>query len=124
MIIQEEDFILTPTKNSYNDFDLELLYLVKPKGKEAHSEFKVAAYGVKLEHAMKLIINYRIQKKVRDQAITMKQYLLLYKKELAFVNNFIKECVSNEESSLDEILTKSASSSPMIMESTGEDVAS
>lgn len=121
MIIQEEDFRLTPL--GFRDFDLELLYTIKPKSGETRTEFKNAAYGVSLEHAMKLIINYRIQKKVRDRAITMKQYLQLYKRELNFINNLIKACTSETLDS-EEILTDSSETLTTTAGSTAEVVAS
>ena len=44
MIIEEKDFRLTPVSESSPMFDLELLYTVRPKGKEARQEFKNVAY--------------------------------------------------------------------------------
>lgn len=119
MIIQEEDFRLSPI--GYRDFDLELLYTIKPKSGEPREEFKIAAYGISLEHAMKLIINYRIQKKVRDRAITMKQYLQLYKRELEFVNNIITACTSETS---EGVLIDSSDTSTNGTISTVEDVVS
>ena len=43
MIIEGKDFRLTPVSETSPMFDLELLYTVRPKGKEARQEFKNVA---------------------------------------------------------------------------------
>lgn len=79
MIIEEEDFRLIPSGNS---FDLELLCKVQPKGKEARFEFKNVAYGISLEYAIKKIIQYRISQKYKDEAISLRTYFKEFKEEL------------------------------------------
>lgn len=82
MTIEEEDFRLTPISDTCPKYDLELLYKIQPKGKEARFEFKNAAYGISLEYAIKKIIHYRISKKYKDQAITLLTYFKEFKTEL------------------------------------------
>lgn len=80
MIIEEKDFRLTPVSDSCPMFDLELLYTVRPKGKEARQEFKNVAYGISLESALKKIIQYRISCKY--DTINLATYLKEFKEEL------------------------------------------
>jgi hypothetical protein len=39
---------------------LELLYTIKPRGKEPRQEFKCVAYGLTIENAVDRIVNYRL----------------------------------------------------------------
>lgn len=124
MIIAEQDFRLTPTDAFSNRFDVELLYKVKPKTGEVHEEFKNVAYAVNLEYALKLIINYRVQKKAKDAALTMKQFLYLYTKELNYVKEIIKQCTSGDDSILEGVLIDSAKDLQKNTNLTTEDAAS
>jgi len=82
MIIAEEDFKLYPVVNSACLFDLELLYIVKAKSKDARKEFKNCGYGITLEHAIKKIIIHRINNKYDSNSIiSLKQYIKDYKQE-------------------------------------------
>lgn len=82
MIIAEEDFKLYPVANSACLFDLELLYTIKAKSKDARKEFKNCGYGITLEHAIKKIIVHRINNKYdSDSIISLKQYIQDYKQE-------------------------------------------
>lgn len=76
MKICEKDFILTPISESDPSFDLELLYTIK--GKEERQEFKVAAYGISIGHAIKIIAHYRVCNNRKDEAISMLEYLKEY----------------------------------------------
>lgn len=82
MTIVENDFRLIPVGDDSIRFDLELLYTIKPKGKEERSEFKNVAYGVCLDHAVKLIANYRVNKRHKDEAITLITYFKEFTEEL------------------------------------------
>lgn len=82
MTIEENDFRLIPVSDSSITFDLELLYTVKPKGKEARQEFKNVAYGISLEIAIKKIAQYRVSCQCKEEAISLKTYLAEFKKEL------------------------------------------
>ena len=80
MIIEEKDFRLTPVSETSPMFDLELLYTVRPKGKEARQEFKNVAYGISLESALRKVIQYRVSCK-RDTT-DLSTYLKDFREEL------------------------------------------
>lgn len=82
MTIEEHDFKLTPVSNSDIKFDLELLYKIQPKGKEARMEFKNVAYGINLDHAVHRIAQYRVSQKHQNEAITLLTYFKEFKEEL------------------------------------------
>ena len=82
MTIEEHDFKLTPVSNSDIKFDLELLYKIQPKGKEARMEFKNVAYGISLAHAVHKIAQYRVSQKHKNEAITLLTYFKEFKEEL------------------------------------------
>ena len=82
MTIEEHDFKLTPVSNSDIKFDLELLYKIQPKGKEARMEFKNVAYGINLDHAVHRIAQYRVNQKHKNEAITLLTYFKEFKEEL------------------------------------------
>lgn len=82
MIIEEKDFRLIPISDDSPIFDLELLYTIRPKGKEPRQEFKNAAYGINLESAIKKIVQYKVASKHKDEAITLSTYLSEFKQEL------------------------------------------
>ena len=80
MTIEEQDFRLTPVSESSSMFDLELMYTVHPKGKEARQEFKNVAYGISLESALKKIIQYRIS--CKHDTTDLATYLKDFREEL------------------------------------------
>lgn len=82
MTIEEHDFKLTPISDSDIKFDLELLYKIQPKGKEARMEFKNVAYGINLDHAIHRIAQYRVNQKHKNEAITLLTYFKEFKEEL------------------------------------------
>lgn len=82
MIIQEEDFKLTPIDDSTPKFDLELLYEIKSRNGELKKEFKNVAYGISLDYAIKKIAFYRLNNKHREDAIDLKKYYKEFKEEL------------------------------------------
>lgn len=88
MIIEEHDYRLTQISDSSPFFDLELLRTVKPKSGETREEFQNAGYGVTLETALHKIINYRIS--CRHEALSMKEYLTEYKKEVESLHEALK----------------------------------
>lgn len=91
MIIEEEDFKLTPSLNNASDFwDIELQVIVKPRNGEPRKEFKIVAYGTTIESAIKRIANYRVAKNNRDKALQMKDYLSQYIIEIEKLDNLIK----------------------------------
>ena len=82
MVIAEDDFRLIPISDSSPKYDLELLYKIQAKGKEARLEFKNVAYGIGLEHAIKKIAHYRVCCKHNEEAIKLKTYFKEFKEEL------------------------------------------
>ena len=82
MKIQEEDFILESIDDSSPLFDLELLYTIRPKGKEPRQEFKNSGYGLPIDSAVKRIAQYRINNKHKEEAITLKTYFKEFKEEI------------------------------------------
>lgn len=82
MEIVEKDFKLVPCDDNSPLFDLELLYVIKPRGGESRLEFKNAGYGLSLKTAVKKIIQYRINCKHKEEAIKLKTYFDEFKKEL------------------------------------------
>lgn len=89
MVIEESDFRLTPVKDSGDRFDLELLKVINKGKKTERSEFKIVAYGVTIEQAIKHIINNRIIKN-NSGVITLQQYLLEYQKNIQNITNLLK----------------------------------
>lgn len=81
MIIEEEDFRLTSVNEFSPHFDLELQYVIRPRGKEPRLEFKNVAYGITLESALRKIAQFRINN-AHPEAITLKTYLEEFKKEV------------------------------------------
>lgn len=79
MVIEESDFRLTQVSDSSCFWDLELLYTIRPKGKEARQEFKICGYGLTMSSAIQHIASFRISQKHPEDSITMKQYLKEYK---------------------------------------------
>lgn len=88
MVIEESDFRLTSVNEYSTKWDLELLYTVRPKGKEARTEFKAVAYGLPLESALKRVINFRINNKYQD-VISLRDYLKEYKDQLNQLNHLL-----------------------------------
>ena len=88
MVIEESDFRLTSVNEYSTKWDLELLYTIRPKGKEARTEFKAVAYGLPLESALKRVINFRINNKHQD-VISLRDYLKEYKDQLNQLNHLL-----------------------------------
>ena len=82
MIIEEKDFRLIPISDTSPQYDLELLYKIQPKGKEARLEFKNVAYGIGLEYAIRKIAHYRVCCKHKEEAIQLLTYFKEFKEEL------------------------------------------
>lgn len=82
MEIVEKDFRLTPIDECSPRFDLELLYVIKPRGGERRLEFKNAGYGMSLSSAIRKIAQYRVNCNHREEAISLKTYFKEYSKEV------------------------------------------
>lgn len=91
MEIVEKDFKLKPIDESSPFFDLELLYIIKPRGGQPRLEFKNAGYGMTLASAIGKIAQYRVDCNHREEAIRVKTYFEEYKKEL----DALKELLCN-----------------------------
>lgn len=89
MIIEEKDFRLTSNSEHSIFFDVELLYKIQPKGKEARLEFKNVAYGISLEAALKKVIQYRIN--CKHDTMKLKEYLEAFKNEWQAIKNYLNE---------------------------------
>lgn len=89
--IEEKDFKLKPIDESSPMFDLELLYVVKPRGGEPRLEFKNAGYGMPLSSAIKRIAQYRVTCNHREEAIKLITYFKEYKKELDSLKELLCE---------------------------------
>ncbi len=89
MTIREDDFILTPINDSSPMYDLELLYTVRPKGKESREEFKNAGYGLTLYNAVQKIANFRVRNKHKEEAIKLVTYIKELKDELNKLRKYL-----------------------------------
>lgn len=89
MEIIERDFKLIPVSEDSPFFDLELLYKIKPRGKEARLEFKNSGYGLSLATAIKKIVHYRICCNHPEEAIKLKTYFEEYSKELRNIEQML-----------------------------------
>lgn len=89
MEIKESDFRLIPVAEHSTLYDLELLYTIHPKGKEARSEFKNVAYGISLETAIKKIAQYRVSCNHENDTISLKNYLQEYQSSIKSIKNLI-----------------------------------
>lgn len=90
MIIEEKDFRLIPISDSSITFDLELLYTIRPKGKEERQEFKNVAYGISLELAIKKIAQYRVINNNKEEAISLSKYFSELKSEINSLKELLK----------------------------------
>lgn len=90
MIIEEDDFRLTQINEHSPKWDLELIHIVRPKGKEPRKEFKNAGYGLPLEAALERIIQYRLHNKYNEDAVRLKDYLKEYKDERRKLSELVK----------------------------------
>ena len=76
MIIEGTDFRLTNDGMS-SHFDLEVMRTVRPRGKPEREEWSDPLYGMPLERAIKIIINYRLES-YKDQLNLLKETLKNY----------------------------------------------
>lgn len=87
MVIQGEDYIFTSISDSSTNYDVELLCTVKGKT-ESREEFKVIAYGIPLEFAIKKLIQHRISKG-NPEPIDLKTYLKEYSQQVKDLKDII-----------------------------------
>lgn len=97
MIIEENDFKLIQCEPS-PVFDVEVLSIIRPKGKETRSEFKNIGYGVSIQRALELIIYYKINKKHAEKnIIPFKEYLKSYKEIIDELNNTFNKILNEDK---------------------------
>lgn len=88
MVIEETDFRIT-SGASRHFWDLELLYIIKPKGGPERKEFKDAGLGMLLSTCIQRIINYRLSRK--KEVYTLKEYVQDYKEQTDKLDNLFKD---------------------------------
>ena len=99
MIIEHSDFRLTNDGMS-TCWDLEVMRTVRPRGKPEREEWSDPLYGMPLDRAIKIIINYRLNK--RKDVYTLQEYLHQYKDELNKLNEILKNYGNEEKFSSDD----------------------
>lgn len=80
MIIEGSFYKITPVDECSNLYDLEFLYEVG--GKNPHSEFKVAGYGMPFLTVLKSIVRRSLNNKYGDEVIDLPTYIKEYTNEL------------------------------------------
>ena len=89
MVIEEKDFKLTQIE-SFDRFDLELLYIINAKNPEKRrEEFKVEGYSMTLETCLNKIINYRLSN--NKDTYSLKEYIKEYKAERKLLENLVND---------------------------------
>lgn len=88
MTIEGKDFRLSNDGESVH-WDLQLVKIVRPRGKPEREELGDSMYGMPLERAIQIIINNRLSKK--QDAYQLAEYLSNYKDQL----NLLKETLRN-----------------------------
>lgn len=87
MEINGEDYQLTNDGESTH-WDLKLMKTVKPRSGPERQELGQPMYGMPLEKAIKIIINYRLDKK--KDTYTLSEYLTEYKKQVTLLKNILE----------------------------------
>jgi len=91
MTIEGEDFTFTALGDSLPLFDVDLITTINKGKKNERSEKKNVAYGVPLSKAIKILLHYRVKKKCKDEVITLKEYLKLYRESLDEIKDLCLE---------------------------------
>lgn len=96
MVIEEQDFKLTPVSESGKLFDLEVLYTVNKGKSNERTEFRTEGYGLSLNSAIERIVMYRISNKYpKEEIITLKTFLNDYKEEVNKIKELCQTSVDN-----------------------------
>lgn len=90
MTIQEDDFIMTLAGN--DAWDLELLHIIKPKGKEPRQEFKNVGYGMNMKRCIHKIILHRME--LKQETYSLKEFLKNYSIEVNKLDHYLKDLQS------------------------------
>lgn len=107
MVIEGKFYRLTQISDSSPFWDLELLYTVRPKGKEARVEFKNAGYGMTLISALIACCSFATARKLDKEVVTLKEYVDAYNKSKEEILSELKgfnEPVSSEAESVISLL--------------------
>lgn len=88
MVVEGSFYKLYPSNEYSLNFDLELLHDIG--GKNPRQEFKNVGYGYTLEHAIKAIIMFAINKKFKEETVTLKEFLEEYKQQNENLKNELK----------------------------------
>jgi succinylglutamate desuccinylase len=91
MIIEESDFRLTSIDDNTPIYDLEFLKIINKGKSNERSEFKIEAYGVTLESAIRRIAHYRIAKKQQDNSLKLLAYVKRLNSEIKSLLSTIDE---------------------------------
>lgn len=86
--IEGSFYRLTPINDSSPLFDLELLYDIK--GKNPRSEYKIEGYGYPLDAALERICHYAVRKNLKEEIVTLKEYIEEYGKRKAKLSSEIR----------------------------------
>lgn len=79
MIIEESDFRIEQ-QGDYDTYDLELLYVVNAKDADKkREEFRNAGYNMSFEKCIRLVVNYRLAKRI--DVTSLINFLKEYKEE-------------------------------------------
>ena len=87
MIIEEPDFRAEQIEDGSIFWDLNLIRTKKKRDGTIVEELGDTRYGLPLDSVIKRVIANRIARKYKEQAITMKQYLEDWKKEMEKLSN-------------------------------------
>lgn len=78
MTIQGDFYRIEPINDNSPLYDLYLLRTIKSKA-NPREEFQIEGYGMPLESAIGRIIRYAANNKLKDEIITLKHYLDVFK---------------------------------------------
>lgn len=78
MVIQGNFYRIEPVNDNSPLYDLYLLRTIKSKT-NPRDEFQLEGYGMPLESAIGRIIRYAINSKFKDEIVTLKDYLNVFK---------------------------------------------
>lgn len=87
MEIKGEDYLITNDGESTH-WDLRLMKTVRPRSGPPREELGDPMYGMPLEKAIKIIVNYRLDKK--KDTYTLKEYLDEYKLQITLLKNILE----------------------------------
>lgn len=87
MTIEGKDFRLSNDGESTN-WDLQIMRIVRPRGKPEREELSDPLYGMPLERAIQIIINSRLNKK--QTSYELAEFLSAYRDQLNLLKQTLK----------------------------------